>query len=156
MARVLVAEGDAFKGFTAENITPLVVATQKQFKFTHILAGATAFGKSILPRIAAKLDVSPVSDIIDIKSPDTFVRSIYAGNAILTLKVKDAVKVVSVRGTSFEADAVSGGSAAVEKAPAGDYNTSLTEFLSQELTKSDRPELSNAKVVISGGESLFS
>lgn len=156
LARVLVAEGDAFKGFTAENITPLVVATQKQFNFTHILAGATAFGKSILPRIAAKLDVSPVSDVIDIKSPDTFVRSIYAGNAILTLKVKDAVKVVSVRGTSFEADAGSGGSTAVEKAPGGDYNTSLTEFLSQEITKSDRPELANAKVVISGGRGMKS
>lgn len=76
-----MAEGAAFNGFTAENITPLVVATQKQFNFTHIFAGATAFGKSLLPRVAAKLDVSPVSDVIDIKSADTFVRSIYAGNA---------------------------------------------------------------------------
>lgn len=156
LARVIVAEGDAFKGFTAENVTPLVLATQKQFNFTHILAGATAFGKSLLPRVAAKLDVSPVSDVIDIKSPDTFVRSIYAGNAILTLKSKDAIKVVGVRGTSFEADGMSGGSAASEQAPAGEYNTGLTEFISQELSKSDRPELTNAKVVISGGRGMKS
>lgn len=76
---MLVAEGEAFKGFTAENITPLVVQSQKQFNFTHILVGATAFGKALAPRIAAKLDVSPVSDVIGIQSNDTFVRSIYAG-----------------------------------------------------------------------------
>lgn len=156
LARVIVAEGDAFKGFTAENITPVVLATQKQFNFTHILAGATAFGKSLLPRVAAKLDVSPVSDVIGIKSPDTFVRSIYAGNAILTLKSKDPVKVVGVRGTSFEMDTAEGGSAKTESAPAGEYNTGLTEFVSQELTKSDRPELTSAKVVISGGRGMKS
>lgn len=156
LARVIVAEGDAFKGFTAENITPLVIATQKQFNFTHILAGATAFGKSILPRIAAKLDVSPVSDVIGIKSPDTFVRSIYAGNAILTLKSKDSVKILGIRGTSFEADTLENGTTAIEKAPAGEYNTSLTEFISQELSKSDRPELTSAKVVISGGRGMKS
>uniref|UniRef100_A0A8D8K6R3 Electron transfer flavoprotein subunit alpha, mitochondrial n=1 Tax=Culex pipiens TaxID=7175 RepID=A0A8D8K6R3_CULPI len=79
VAKVLVAEGDVFKGLLAESVTPLVLATQNQFKFTHIVAGASAFGKAVLPRIAAKLDVSPVSDIIDIKSADTFVRTIYAG-----------------------------------------------------------------------------
>ena len=79
VSKVLVAENEAFKGFTAESITPLVLAIQNQHKFTHIVAGASAFGKNIAPRIAAKLDVSPISEIIDIKSPDTFVRTIYAG-----------------------------------------------------------------------------
>lgn len=76
---MLVAENEAFKGFTAESLTPLILAAQNQFKFTHILAGCTAFGKSVLPRVAAKLDVSPISDIIDVKSEDTFVRPVYAG-----------------------------------------------------------------------------
>lgn len=151
LVRVIVAEGEAFKGFTSENLTALIVATQKQYNFTHIVAGASSFGKALLPRVAAKLDVSPVSDVIGIKSADTFVRSIYAGNAIQTLQATDPVKVVSVRGTSFEADKLEGGSAKIEKAPEGNYSTGLTEFLGQELSKSDRPELTSAKVVISGG-----
>uniref|UniRef100_T1H128 Electron transfer flavoprotein alpha/beta-subunit N-terminal domain-containing protein n=1 Tax=Megaselia scalaris TaxID=36166 RepID=T1H128_MEGSC len=118
VSKVLVAENEAFKGFTAESLTPLVLAAQTQFKFTHILAGATAFGKNVLPRVAAKLDVSPISEIIDVKSEDTFVRTIYAGNAVLTLKSKDPVKVITVRGTNFEAAKTEGGSAAVEQAPA--------------------------------------
>lgn len=85
LARILVAENEAFHGFLPENLTPLVLATQKQFNFTHILAGATALSKSLLPRIAAKLDVSPISDIIGVKSPDTFVRTIYAGKHQLLL-----------------------------------------------------------------------
>ncbi|EDV37366.1 uncharacterized protein Dana_GF13409, isoform B [Drosophila ananassae] len=156
VTKVLVAENAAFKGLTAESVTPLVLAAQSQFKFTHILAGASAFGKNVLPRVAAKLDVSPISEIIDVKSEDTFVRTIYAGNAILTLKSKDAVKVITVRGTNFPPAAASGGSGAVEQAPAGDYASSLSEFVSQELTKSDRPELTGAKVIISGGRGLKS
>lgn len=155
VTKVLVAENAAFKGFTAESITSLVLATQNQFKFTHIVAGASAFGKNVLPRIAAKLDVSPISEIIEIKSPDTFVRTIYAGNAIQTLKSKDAVKVLTIRGTNFEAATV-GGNAAIEKAPAGDYASKISTFVSQELTKSDRPELTSAKVIISGGRGLKS
>jgi electron transfer flavoprotein alpha subunit len=155
VSKVLVAESDAFKGFTAESLTALVLAVQNQNKYTHIIAGATAFGKGLLPRIAAKLDVSPISEIIDVKSADTFVRTIYAGNAILTLKSKDAVKVITIRGTNFAA-ATEGGSAAVEKAPEGDYKTDLTEFVKSELTKSDRPELTGAKVIISGGRGLKS
>ncbi|EAT34001.1 AAEL013739-PA [Aedes aegypti] len=155
VSKVLVAEGDAFNGLVAEAVTPLVLATQNQYKFTHILAGASAFGKAVLPRVAAKLDVSPVSEIIDVKSADTFVRTIYAGNAIQTVKVKDPVKVVTVRGTNFEA-AGTGGSAAVEKAPEGNYKSDLTEFVSQELTKSDRPSLTAAKIVISGGRGMKS
>lgn len=156
LSKVLVAESDAFKGFTAESITPLVIATQKQFNYTHIIAGASAFGKSLLPRIAAKLDVSPVSDVIAIKSPDTFVRSIYAGNAIQTLKAKDPIKVLSVRGTSFEPAKLEGGSAKTETVPTDGCATDLTVFISQELSKSDRPELTSAKVVVSGGRGLKS
>ncbi|XP_046403397.1 electron transfer flavoprotein subunit alpha, mitochondrial [Ischnura elegans] len=156
LARVLVAENEAFKGFLPESITPLVLASHKQFNFTHILAGATAFGKSLLPRVAAKLDVSPISEIIDIKGPDTFVRTIYAGNAILTLKSKDPVKVITVRGTSFEAAKLEGGGAKTEAAPAGEFKSDLAEFVSQELTKSDRPELTSAKVIVSGGRGMKS
>lgn len=156
VTKVLVAENEAFKGFTAESVTPLVVSAQSQYKFTHILAGATAFGKNILPRVAAKLDVSPISEITEVKSEDTFVRTIYAGNAVLTLKSKDPVKVITVRGTNFEAAPAEGGSAAIEQAPAGEYKSDLSEFVSQELTKSDRPELTSAKVIISGGRGLKS
>lgn len=152
---MLVAESDAFKGFTAESITAVVLATQNQHKFTHIIAGASAFGKNVVPRIAAKLDVSPISEIIDVKSADTFVRTIYAGNAIQTIRAKDAIKVITVRGTNFEA-AAAGGSAAVENVPAGDFKSDLSEFVGQELSKSDRPELTGAKVIISGGRGLKS
>lgn len=155
VGKVLVAEGDVFKGLLAESVTPLVVATQNQFKFTHIVAGASAFGKAVLPRIAAKLDVSPVSEIIDIKSADTFVRTIYAGNAIQTIKSKDPVKVITIRGTNFE-PAASSGSGTVEKAPEGDFKSATTEFVSQELTKSDRPSLTAAKIIISGGRGMKS
>lgn len=102
------------------------------------------------------MDVSPVSDIIGIKAPDTFVRTIYAGNAIQTIKVKDKVKVVSVRATSFEASPLEGGNAKCEPAPAGDYKTNLVEYIKQEISKSDRPELTSAKVVVSGGRGLKS
>lgn len=155
ISRVLLAESDAFKGFVPEALTPLVLAAQNQFKFSHIVAGASAFGKSLAPRIAAKLDVSPISEVIGIKSADTFVRTIYAGNAVLTLKAKDAVKVLTIRSTNFPL-AAEGGSAAVEKAPEGNYKTDLTTFVSQELTKSDRPELTSAKIIISGGRGLKS
>nr|ABC61672.1 cxpwmw03 [Periplaneta americana] len=156
LARVLVAENEAFHGFLPENLAPLVLATQKQFNFTHILAGATALSKSLLPRIAAKLDVSPVSDVIGIQSADTFVRTIYAGNAVLTLKSKDPVKILTIRGTNFEPSSLEGGSAKTEPVPAGDYNTGVSQFLSQELSKSDRPELTSAKVVVSGGRGMKS
>uniref|UniRef100_G3P8V6 Electron transfer flavoprotein subunit alpha n=1 Tax=Gasterosteus aculeatus aculeatus TaxID=481459 RepID=G3P8V6_GASAC len=162
--KVLVAQHDSYKGSLPEELTPLILETQKQFKFTHICAGASAFGKNLLPRVAAKLDVSPVSDIIEIKSPDTFVRTIYAGNALSTVKCNESVKIVTVRGTSFELFflhfnamiiivvfgphylAVVGSSS-----PAG-----VSEWLEQILTKSDRPDLTSAKVVVSGGRGLKS
>ncbi|XP_067871609.1 electron transfer flavoprotein subunit alpha, mitochondrial [Heterodontus francisci] len=153
--KILVAENDTFKGFLAEELTPLVLATHKQFKFTHICAGASAFGKNLIPRIAAKLDVAAISDITEIKAPDTFVRTIYAGNALCTVKSSDEVKVFSVRGTSFEAASVNGGDASSEKvsSPSG---AGVSEWIGQNLTKSDRPELTSAKVVISGGRGLKS
>jgi len=155
VAKVLVAQHDTYKGLLPEELTPLILATQKQFSYTHICAGASAFGKNLLPRIAAKLDVAPISDIIAIKSPDIFVRTIYAGNALCTVKCDEKVKVFSVRGTSFEAAATSGGSASSEKvsspSPVG-----IAEWLDQKLTKSDRPELTGAKVVVSGGRGLKS
>ncbi|NXC50324.1 ETFA protein, partial [Penelope pileata] len=155
VAKVLVAQHDVYKGFLAEELTPLVLATQKQFNYTHICAGASAFGKNLIPRVAAKLDVAPVSDIIEIKSPDTFVRTIYAGNVICTVQCDEAVKVFSVRGTSFEAAPTSGGSASVEQVtPPPPFGKS--EWIEQKLTKSDRPELTSARVVVSGGRGLKS
>lgn len=155
VSKVLVANNAAFKGRTAEAITDAVIALQNQSKFTHIVAGATAFGRNVAPRIAAKLDVSPVSDIIGIKSADTFVRTIYAGNAIQTLKANDPVKVLTIRGTNFAA-AEEGGSAPVENAPEVQVKSDLTTFVGQEITKSDRPELTSAKVIVSGGRGLKS
>lgn len=154
VSKVLLADNDAFKGFLPESLTPLLLATQNQYKFSHILAGATALGKSLLPRLAAKLDVSPISDVIGIKDAETFVRTIYAGNAIQTLKSKDTVKVISVRGTAFEAAAKDGGSAKSESAPSVDVKNTKSEYVSQELSKSDRPELTAAKIVISGGRGM--
>uniref|UniRef100_A0A8C2KX25 Electron transfer flavoprotein subunit alpha n=1 Tax=Cyprinus carpio TaxID=7962 RepID=A0A8C2KX25_CYPCA len=142
--KVLVAQHEAYKGLLPEELTPLILATQKQFSFTHICAGTSAFGKNLLPRVAAKLDVAPISDITEIKSPDTFVRTIYAGNALSTVKCNESIKVFTVRGTSFEPAAVEGGSASSEEvspsAPVG-----VSEWLEQNLTKSDRPELTSAK-----------
>jgi len=153
--KVLLADNKAFEGFLAEALTPLIVESQKQFKFTHIIAGASAFGKGLLPRVAAKLDVQPISDIIGIKDAETFIRTIYAGNAVMTLKAKDPIKVITVRGTSFEA-AKEGGSASQEKAPDVSISDMKSQFVKQDLAKSDRPELTAAKVVIAGGRGLKS
>lgn len=152
--KVLVADSDSYKGFLPESLTPLVLAVQKQFNFQYILASATAVGKSLLPRVAAKLDVSPISDITGVKDKDTYVRTIYAGNAVQTLKSSDAIKVITVRGTAFEAAPATGGSASTEPAPAVEGKNELSEFVEQELTKSDRPDLASARVVISGGRGM--
>jgi electron transfer flavoprotein alpha subunit len=157
VTKVLLADSPAFTGFLPEHLTPLLVSTQNQFKYTHIIAGASAFSRSVLPRLAAQLDVSPISDIIAIKDSETFVRTVYAGNAIMTLKSLDPVKIVTVRTTAFEAAAPSGGSAAEEAAPAGEASTAGTsEFVGQELSKSDRPDLGAASVVVSGGRGMKS
>lgn len=155
VSKILVAENEAFSGLLPEAVTPLVVATQSQFKYTHILFGASAFGKGLMPRVAVKLDVSPISDIIGIEDEATFVRTIYAGNAIQTVKSLDAVKLLSVRGTAFEA-ASEGGSASTEAAPTSDMTNDISKFLGQELSKNDRPDLASAKIVVSGGRGLKS
>uniref|UniRef100_A0A8C7G3P1 Electron transfer flavoprotein subunit alpha n=1 Tax=Oncorhynchus kisutch TaxID=8019 RepID=A0A8C7G3P1_ONCKI len=150
---VLIAQNDAYKGSLTEELTPLILATQKQVNFTHICAGASAFGKTgnFLQRL--NLDVAPISDIIEIKSPDTCVRTIYARNALSTVKCNDNVKVFTVRGTSFEPTEVDGGSATSEEVAAS-ASAGMSEWLEATLTKSDCPELTSAKVVVSGGRGL--
>jgi len=154
VSKVLVAENAAYAGFLPEKLTPVLLASQDQFKFTHIFAGASALSRGLLPRVAAKLDVSPISDIIGVKDADTFVRTIYAGNAIMTLKSVDPVKVVTVRTTAFEQAEAGGAAAPVEAAPGGAESNLVSEFVGQELSKSDRPDLGSAKVVVSGGRGM--
>jgi len=154
--KVLVADDAAYNGFLPERLTPIILALQKSGDFSHIIAGATAFGKALLPRVAAKLDVSPISDVVGITDGETFVRTIYAGNAVLTLKTKDAIKVLTVRSTAFEPAAAGSGSGAVEAVKDAPSGTELSEFVKQELAKNDRPELTSAKTIISGGRGMKS
>src|SRR5450631_288792 len=151
VARVLHADAAHLASQTAENLAALVTALAAPY--SHIFLPATGFGKNAAPRIAALLDVAQVSEIIAVDAPDTFVRPIYAGNAFATVQSKDAKIVVTVRATGFDAAPSTGGSAAVEivAVPA---DTAQVEVLGQELTKSDRPELTNARVVISGGRGM--
>ena len=152
VAKVLVADAAQFADGLAENVAAQVVALAGSY--SHILAPATAYGKNISPRVAAQLDVGQVSEIIKVDSPDTFERPIYAGNAIATVQSADAVKVITVRTTGFDA-AATGGSAAVENVtPVGDSGKS--SFVGRELAKSDRPELTAAKVIVSGGRGMGS
>ena len=153
VAKVLHADAPQLAAQTAENVAALVVGLAGAY--SHIFLPATGFGKNIAPRIAALLDVAQVSDIIAVEAPDTFVRPIYAGNAFATVQSKDAKKVVTVRATGFDAVAASGGQAPIETvAPPADFGR--VELMGQELTKSDRPELTGARVVISGGRGLQS
>ena len=156
VGKVLVVEDEALAGLLPERLTPLVLAAQKQFNATHIMAGASAVGKSLLPRVASKLDVSPISEIIGVKDADTFVRLIYAGNAIQTLKSTDPVKVITVRGTAFEKAELGSAAAATEKLPADNVKNDSSEFIGQELSKSERPELTAASRIISGGRGMKS
>ncbi|MDO8651725.1 MAG: electron transfer flavoprotein subunit alpha/FixB family protein [Undibacterium sp.] len=152
VSKVLLAEAAHFADGLAENIAEQVLAISAAY--SHILAPATAYGKNILPRVAAKLDVSQISEITKVDAPDTFERPIYAGNAIATVQSADAIKVITVRSTGFDA-AVNGGSAAVENiAAVADSGKSV--FVSREVAKSDRPELTAAKVIVSGGRGMGS
>ncbi|WP_333700544.1 electron transfer flavoprotein subunit alpha/FixB family protein, partial [Rivihabitans pingtungensis] len=153
VSKVLLADAAALAHPLAENLTPLVVDLAKQY--SHVLAPATTFGKNLLPRVAALLDVAQISEITAVESADTFVRPVYAGNVMATVQSSDAIKVITVRTTAFEAAAVSGGAAAVE-AVSGAADAGLSSFVSQELTVSDRPELAAAKIVVSGGRALGS
>ncbi len=154
VSKNLVCEDAALCHHLAENLGTLVAKVAKDGGYSHVLAPATSFGKNVLPRVAALLDVQQVSDIIAVVSADTFVRPIYAGNALATVQSTDAVKVITVRGTGFDA-ATKGGSASVETV-AGTGDTGLTTFTSAELSKSERPELTSARVVVSGGRGVGS
>jgi electron transfer flavoprotein alpha subunit len=153
VAKVLHADSDVFAHALAENVAAQVLALAGGH--SHILFPATASGKNVAPRVAAKLDVGQVSDTTKIVSPDTFERPIYAGNAIATVQSIDPVKVITVRTTAFDPAAASGGSAAVETVqPVGD--SGKTSFVGAEIAKLDRPELTSAKIIVSGGRALGS
>jgi len=153
VAKVLVADAPHLAAPTAENVAATALSLLPG-GYTHVVAAATGFGKNVAPRIAAKLDVAQVSEVTAIESPDTFVRPIYAGNAFATVQSKDPVKVLTVRTTAFDS-AAGGGSAAVENVPAA-ADTGLSRVTGAELTKSERPELTSARVVVSGGRALGS
>jgi len=151
VAKVQVADDPAYANLLAENTAPLIV--REAAKHGHVLAPATSNGKNLMPRVAALLDVQQISDIIGVKAPDTFVRPIYAGNALATVQSADTVKVITVRATAFEAAPAEGGGAAIETLlPAGDQG--LSKFVGQELSRSERPELTSARIVISGGRGM--
>ena len=149
--KVLHAEASHYENYLAENFAPLVVKIAESY--THIISSANTFGKNLMPRIAASLDVSQVSDIIKVIAPDTFLRPIYAGNAFATVKSTDQKKCVTIRPTSFEPCETSGGSATIEKIEPADEFT-LSKFIKREEVKSDRPELGTARVVVSGGRGM--
>ena len=153
VAKVLTADAEIYGHGLAENVAPLVVQLAKGY--SHILAPSATSGKNILPRVAALLDVQQISDITAVESADTFVRPIYAGNALATVQSSDKVKVITVRTTAFEPAAAEGGSATIEALASG-ADAALSAFLGQELTKSERPELTTAKIVISGGRGMQS
>jgi electron transfer flavoprotein alpha subunit len=153
VSKVLLADAPQLADGLAENLEAQVLAIASNY--SHILFPATASGKNVAPRVAAKLDVAQISDIIGVESPDTFVRPIYAGNAIATVQSGDAVKVITVRTTGFDAVAATGGSAAVETLAAV-ADSGLSSFVGREVAKSDRPELAGAKIVVSGGRGMGS
>jgi electron transfer flavoprotein alpha subunit len=149
--KVLHAEAAHYENYLAENFAPLVVKISENY--THIVSSANTFGKNLMPRIAAHLDTSQVSDIIKVISPDTFLRPIYAGNAFATVKSDDVKKCVTIRPTSFDPCETSGGSAEIEKIEPTEEFT-LSKFIKREEVKSDRPELGTARVVVSGGRGM--
>lgn len=151
--KVLLADASYFADGLAENIADEVVSIAGNY--SHILATATAYGKNIAPRVAALLDVAQISDITKVDSADTFERPIYAGNAIATVQSADKVKVITVRSTGFDPAAATGGSAAVE-AVAATPDAGVSQFVGREVTKLDRPELTSAKIIVSGGRGLGS
>ncbi|WP_422648991.1 Electron transfer flavoprotein subunit alpha [Cupriavidus sp. H18C1] len=153
VAKVLLADAPYFGEGLAENVAEQVLAIASDY--SHILAPATAYGKNVLPRVAAKLDVAQLSDITKVDGPDTFERPIYAGNAIATVKSSDKIKVITVRGTAFDPAAADGGSASVDTVPAV-ADAGISQFVSREVTKSDRPELTAAKIIVSGGRGVGS
>jgi len=153
VAKVLHADGASLAEQLAENVAAQVL--QIASAYSHILFPATAHGKNVAPRVAAKLDVGQISDVTKVDSSDTFERPIYAGNAIATVQSADAIKVLTVRGTGFDAAAATGGSAAVESIAAV-ADSGLSSFVGAEIAKNDRPELTAAKIIVSGGRAMGS
>jgi electron transfer flavoprotein alpha subunit len=153
VSKVIHADAAHFADGLAENVAEQAVAIAAAY--SHILAPATAYGKNILPRVAAKLDVAQISEITKVDAPDTFERPIYAGNAIATVQSNDKVKVITVRSTGFDAAAATGGAAAVETVTAV-ADSGKSSFVSREVAKSDRPELTAAKIIVSGGRGMGS
>jgi electron transfer flavoprotein alpha subunit len=149
--KILVAEDKIYSSPLAETFTPLIVSIARDF--SHILGPASTFGKNILPRVSALLDVQQISEIVAIHDSDTFDRPIYAGNAIATVESKESIKVLTVRATAFEAATEGGSPAEIAKIEVVTTET-ISEFISTELTKSDRPELTQAKIVVSGGRGM--
>jgi electron transfer flavoprotein alpha subunit len=153
VAKVLLADAPQLAASLAENVEATVLNVAKNY--SHILAPATAYGKNIAPRIAAKLDVAQISEITAVVSADTFERPIYAGNAIATVQSQDPIRVITVRATGFDPAATEGGSASIEKIDAA-ADAGISQFVSREVTKLDRPELTSANVIVSGGRGLGS
>ena len=153
VAKVIHADSEALAHSLAENVASQVLAIASNY--SHILFPATAAGKNVAPRVAAKLDVAQISDVTQVISADTFERPIYAGNAIATVQSQDATKVITVRTTGFDAAAATGGSAAVESA-AAQADSGMSSFTRSEIAKNDRPELTAAKIIVSGGRALGS
>ena len=151
VSKVLSCDDAAYANQLAENMTPLICSIAGDY--SHILFGNTASGKNVMPRVAAKLDVAGISDITSVVSEDTFVRPIYAGNAMLTVKSTDSCKLITVRTTAFDGVAAEGGSAAIESLAAAGASDKAS-WIGQELTKSDRPELTSASIVVSGGRGM--
>ena len=151
--KVLYSDSRDYEHYLAENLSPLIVKLSE--RYTHIISSANTFGKNFMPRVAALLDISQVSDIIKINSPDTFVRPIYAGNAFATVKSNDKKKCITIRPTSFDPAPTSGGSSPIEKVEAADI-PNVSKFIKREESKSERPELGTARVVISGGRGMQS
>jgi len=153
VSKVLLADAPQLAEGLAENVEATVLSIAKDY--SHILAPATAYGKNIAPRVAAKLDVAQISEITAVASPDTFERPIYAGNAIATVQSSDPIKVITVRATGFDAVAAEGGSAAIETVAAA-ADQGISRFVNREVTKLDRPELTSATIIVSGGRGLGS
>jgi electron transfer flavoprotein alpha subunit len=151
VAKVLRADGPAYEHALAEPLAALLVALAPGYD--HLLAASTATGKNVMPRVAALLDVQPISDISGVENADTFIRPIYAGNALATVKSSDTKKVITVRAASFDPVPAEGGTATIEAAPTGEVST-RSRFVSAELSRSERPELTAARVVISGGRGM--
>jgi electron transfer flavoprotein alpha subunit len=150
--KVLAADDKIFENGLAENLAPLLQSLSANY--SHIMASATTNGKNVMPRLAALLDVMQISDIIKVDDANTFQRPIYAGNALSTVSSSEAIKVITVRGTAFEAAAAKGGSASIESLDSSTVDAGLSSYLKSELSSSERPELTSAPIVISGGRGM--